>query len=141
MSIADAPARHYLTLPDNSIEFPVSSHGIPMTQQNRIRFECFLIVGHAGDCIDYQCLPQADFEVDQDGLRTIAAFANRIDTCLRRPEMEEEFGGPVSRAITDAIREYIFSLDDGVSRDINFRMGTVSLCGRTSCTQPWREHA
>lgn len=137
MSIADAELGPPSTLPMPFPEQMEVRYGVPMTVQNRIRFECFLIVGHAGNCIDYQCLPQADFEVDRDGLRTVAAFANRIDTCLRSREMTEEYGGRIPHNIVDAIRQYILSLDDGVSRDIDFRQGSVSLCGRTTC-EAWR---
>jgi len=112
----------------------------PMTLQQRIRFECFLIVGHAGVCLEFQCLPQAPFELERDGPRTTQVFANRLDRCLQSAHTEAEFGGPIPWEIRSALRAYVFRLDDNVSRDIDFRMGHVSLSGRTFCDE-WRASA
>ena len=108
-----------------------------MTVQQRIRFECFLTVGHAGVCLEFQCLSQAPFELERDGPRTTRVFADRVDRFLQSVPMEAEFGGPIPLEMRAALRAYVFSLDDNVSRDIDFRSGPVSLSGRTICN-PWR---
>lgn len=141
MSIASLDLR---PTPDISVPIPEetpSIDGVPMKLQNRIRFDCYLMVGHAGVLLDFHCHAQAPFELERDGPRTTEVFADRVDECLQEARMEEELGEPVPQEIRDAVRAYIFSLDDGESRDINFRAGPVSLCGQTFCVPSWRPSA
>lgn len=141
MSIADAE----LGLPPSPpVPFPEQMevrYDVPMTVQKRIRFEVALVVGHAGVSMDFNCYPQAEFELDRDGPCTIHAFIQRIDEALQQDRMEEECGAPIAQEVRDAIGTYVFSLDDGVARDVDFQQGPVSLRGRTICIPSWRERA
>ncbi|MDO8468909.1 MAG: hypothetical protein Q7S29_04090 [Candidatus Peribacter sp.] len=116
-------------------------YGVPMTVQDRIRFEIFLLVGHAGVMMDYSCRSQADFELRREGPRTINAFIRQVDDVLQSAHCEQEYGSPIPQEVRDAVGMYLFSLDDGVSRDIDFRQGPVSICGRTICAPAWRRSA
>ncbi|HBH19868.1 MAG TPA: hypothetical protein DDX11_02750, partial [Candidatus Peribacter riflensis] len=110
MSIADVE----LGLPPSpTAPFPERMEerdGMLMTVQKRIRFEVFLIVGHAGVCMDFGCHSQAEFELEQYGPRTINTFIRRIDGFLKQDSMEQEYGGPIPQEVRDAIGTYVFSL-------------------------------
>lgn len=135
MSISSPDHGHLADIPFAFRSSDTLPSGTPITLQQRIRFECFLIVGHAGVCLEFQCIPQAPFELERDGPRTTQTFADRLDRCLQSAHMEAEFGGPIPWEIRSALRAYVFRLDDNVSRDIDFRMGPVSLSGRTVCNR------
>lgn len=111
--------------------------GVLMTVQNRIRFDVSVIVGHAGMMIEFPCHSQTEDEMHRDGPRTTRAFVQHVDEALQRYEVVREHGGPIARSVRRAVGMYLFSLDDGVSHEINFCQGPVSICGRTVC-QTWR---
>lgn len=138
MSIADVELGLPTAPPMPFPEAMVRRHGVLMTRQNRIRFEIALMVGHVGMMIDYSCYPQADFELERDGPRTINAFLRSIDNALASAHVEAENGGPIAEEIRRKIGSYLFSLDDGESHDVHFREGSVSLSGRTVC-KAWRD--
>jgi hypothetical protein len=110
-----------------------------MTIQNRIRYQFFLTVGHQGSYLEFQCHSQAPWELERDGPLTPAVLAERVDGILQEPRITEERRGfPVPAAIRAAVRDYILSLDDGVSREINFRKEPVRVTGTTHC-ESWRD--
>lgn len=141
MSIADVELGLPPALPLPFPEQMEERYGVLMTRQKRIRFEIALMVGHAGVMIEYSCYPQADFELERDGPRTINAFLRSMDESLQSAHIESEHGGPIAEETRRKIGRYLFSLNDGVSRDIDFREGPVSLSGRTVCPETWRRPA
>jgi hypothetical protein len=110
---------------------------VRMTVQNRVRFEIFVTIGHVGTSFEFLCHSQAPWEIARDGLRTTATFASRVVGMLREKRVTEERGGyPVPAAIREKVRQFILSLDDCQSHEIQYRWEPVRIYGQA--TYDWR---
>lgn len=110
-------------------EFP---DGTSMTVQKRIRFECFLMVGHAGAYMEYQCRSQAPFELELEGPKTIEVFMDRVEQRLRSPAMMAELGDADIEDVVTEVRYQILHLEHDAPRTFSYRLGNVSFSGETS---------
>lgn len=141
MSIASIHPRPFaIGIPTVYPQQMEARNGTLMTSQKRIRFECFLTVGHAGVYFEYQCRPQAQFELDREGLKTTRVFADRVEQSLRSPEMLAELNGVSIEEAIEAVRSKILLLEREPQSVFDLRVGNVSFSGQTD-TNMWRRLA